>query len=128
MPAGLRLQGQLDVDALQRALDRIVARHESLRTSFGMQGDDPVQVIASSAQLALPLLDLQALSPEDQARETRVLEHQASRQQKGERVCYSLSGDVGCGAMDGLKNCRIRADIGARGHAQAADEPRDLIG
>ncbi|WP_040072074.1 condensation domain-containing protein, partial [Pseudomonas batumici] len=34
MPAALRLRGRLDRHALQRALDRIVARHESLRTTF----------------------------------------------------------------------------------------------
>nr|UXB94742.1 non ribosomal peptide synthetase [Pseudomonas cichorii] len=34
LPAGLRLKGVLDVSALQRALDRIVARHEALRTCF----------------------------------------------------------------------------------------------
>src|SRR4051812_36590903 len=33
MPASLRLSGKLDRDALRRALDRIVARHESLRTA-----------------------------------------------------------------------------------------------
>ena len=34
MPLGLRLTGALDRAALRRALDRIVARHEALRTSF----------------------------------------------------------------------------------------------
>ena len=34
MPMGLRLRGALDVRALRRALDRLVARHEALRTTF----------------------------------------------------------------------------------------------
>src|SRR5688572_18927022 len=34
IPGGLRLTGRLDRLALRRALDRIVARHEALRTSF----------------------------------------------------------------------------------------------
>ncbi|MBA2674790.1 non-ribosomal peptide synthetase, partial [Ramlibacter sp.] len=46
MPVGLRLSGPLDRAALQRALDRIVARHEALRTGFVQTGGDPVQVIA----------------------------------------------------------------------------------
>src|SRR6478736_4624221 len=34
VPFGLLLKGDLDAPALRRALDRIVARHEALRTSF----------------------------------------------------------------------------------------------
>ena len=34
LPAGMQLSGHLDREALRRALDRIVARHEALRTSF----------------------------------------------------------------------------------------------
>ncbi|WP_010453766.1 condensation domain-containing protein, partial [Pseudomonas asplenii] len=34
MPGGLSLRGVLDRSALQRALARIVARHEGLRTTF----------------------------------------------------------------------------------------------
>ncbi|WP_010446094.1 non-ribosomal peptide synthetase, partial [Pseudomonas asplenii] len=47
IPAGLRLRGSLDASALKRALDRIVARHEALRTTFvQVQGQDPEQRIA----------------------------------------------------------------------------------
>jgi amino acid adenylation domain-containing protein len=46
MPFGFRLQGELDAGALQAALDRIVARHESLRTTFATADGEPVQVIA----------------------------------------------------------------------------------
>ncbi|TCK33795.1 amino acid adenylation domain-containing protein [Paraburkholderia sp. BL8N3] len=47
MPAALRLTGTLDRDALQAALDRIVARHEALRTTFSRQGAQVVQRIGS---------------------------------------------------------------------------------
>ncbi|MCF5710780.1 AMP-binding protein, partial [Pseudomonas syringae] len=47
IPAGLRVRGALDKPALERALDRIVARHEVLRTTFLQDQDqDPVQRIA----------------------------------------------------------------------------------
>ncbi|NAO47946.1 amino acid adenylation domain-containing protein [Pseudomonas syringae] len=47
IPAGLRLRGTLDNPALERALDRIVARHEVLRTTFVQDQDqDPAQRIA----------------------------------------------------------------------------------
>jgi amino acid adenylation domain-containing protein len=42
---GLRLSGALDREALRRALDRIVARHEALRTTFIRNGDRPAQII-----------------------------------------------------------------------------------
>jgi amino acid adenylation domain-containing protein len=45
---GVRFKGELDVVALRAALDRIVARHEALRTSFTWAGDEPAQVIAAS--------------------------------------------------------------------------------
>ncbi|WP_277961739.1 non-ribosomal peptide synthetase [Pseudomonas sp. RIT-To-2] len=49
IPAGLRLRGRLDQKALTQALDRLVARHESLRTTFVEQGEQgPLQRIASA--------------------------------------------------------------------------------
>src|ERR1051326_4994406 len=41
----MRLKGALDVRALRQALDRIVARHESLRTTFTFMDGEPVQQI-----------------------------------------------------------------------------------
>ena len=42
---GVRLEGELDVGALGRALDEIVRRHEALRTRFEVRGGEPVQVV-----------------------------------------------------------------------------------
>lgn len=58
IPLALELTGPLRVDILQRALDTIVARHEILRTTFGMDDDEPVQRIAPHMGLPLPLQDL----------------------------------------------------------------------
>ncbi|KPX63068.1 Syringopeptin synthetase C, partial [Pseudomonas syringae pv. lapsa] len=63
MPIGLSLHGELDRTAMQRALERIVARHEGLRTTF-IQGDDeqPLQRISpADAGFNLQLHDLQGL-------------------------------------------------------------------
>src|ERR1700728_4025276 len=46
MPLGWRLVGDLDRAALKRALDRIVWRHEALRTNFQAVDGEPVQRIA----------------------------------------------------------------------------------
>ena len=48
IPAGLRLYGQLDKSALTDSLNRIVARHEVLRTTFVSVDGEPRQIIASS--------------------------------------------------------------------------------
>ena len=45
MPQALRLRGRLDLQALQRAVDTIVERHESLRTHFAQIDGEPVQII-----------------------------------------------------------------------------------
>ncbi|WP_155394419.1 AMP-binding protein, partial [Xanthomonas albilineans] len=44
---GLRLRGALETQALQSALDRIVARHASLRTTFGLVDGQALQQIAA---------------------------------------------------------------------------------
>ncbi|MGH8392794.1 MAG: condensation domain-containing protein, partial [Pseudomonas sp.] len=54
IPIGLRLRGQLHVDALQRALARIVARHETLRSRFAQQDDD-AQVLIVPPEEVMPL-------------------------------------------------------------------------
>ena len=47
IPFGLRLKGKLDRVALRGALDRVVARHEALRTTFIMVDGAAVQRIHS---------------------------------------------------------------------------------
>jgi amino acid adenylation domain-containing protein/thioester reductase-like protein len=46
IPRSMRLRGELDREALVRALDRIVARHEALRTTFTQVDGVPEQRIA----------------------------------------------------------------------------------
>ncbi|HEU5412104.1 MAG TPA: condensation domain-containing protein, partial [Candidatus Angelobacter sp.] len=59
VPQGLRLRGELDRNALKRALDRIVWRHEALRTTFHSVNGQPVQrVHASGNGFALQEHDL----------------------------------------------------------------------
>ncbi|MEP7122426.1 MAG: non-ribosomal peptide synthase/polyketide synthase [Byssovorax sp.] len=55
VPLALRLTGDLDPVALQRALAALVARHEVLRTTFSTHQGRPVQVIHASLDVPLPL-------------------------------------------------------------------------
>ncbi|NMZ19529.1 non-ribosomal peptide synthetase [Pseudomonas rhodesiae] len=57
MPSALRLRGPLNVDALQQALDALVARHESLRTHLLQEAERTVQVISPQVHLAMAVLD-----------------------------------------------------------------------
>jgi amino acid adenylation domain-containing protein len=57
IPMRLRLRGALDRDALVRALDRIVARHEALRTTFPAVDGEPVQRIAPVEESAFGLVE-----------------------------------------------------------------------
>jgi amino acid adenylation domain-containing protein/FkbM family methyltransferase len=65
IPCGFRHQGALDVAVLRRALDEIVRRHESLRTTFTVDDGEPVQVIAGEQKQAVEVVDLRPF-PEPQ--------------------------------------------------------------
>lgn len=58
------LQGVIVYEALEKALLRMLARHESLRTAFYLEQNRPVQVIESVPDQIMKVVDLRALSPE----------------------------------------------------------------
>src|SRR5205823_1072345 len=60
-PTALRLRGQLDIAALTAALTGLVARHESLRTTFESVDGRGVQVVHQPSPVQLPMLDLSEL-------------------------------------------------------------------
>lgn len=55
---GLRLTGELDPQALRSALDAVVARHESLRTTFDSAGSSPVQIVHHGVEVPFTRVDL----------------------------------------------------------------------
>jgi amino acid adenylation domain-containing protein len=67
IPIALRLRGVLDAGLLVRAINAIVARHESLRTLFVLEGDEPVQVVLPTLHIPLSCEDLRALDDETRA-------------------------------------------------------------
>jgi pristinamycin I synthase 3 and 4 len=61
MPFTFRLSGPLQPPALERALASVVARHETLRTTFVERDGVPAQRIAPPSQSSLPVIDLSGL-------------------------------------------------------------------
>src|SRR5262245_11636999 len=57
-----RLSGRLDIAALQGSVNELVRRHESLRTSFSVVDDQPVQVITPSLTVTLAVVDLSSMA------------------------------------------------------------------
>ena len=52
------LRGQINYDALERAITEIVSRHEILRTRFGEVEGEPIQIIQPISSLTLSRADL----------------------------------------------------------------------
>ena len=65
MPLTLHLVGKLDYVALQKSLNEIIARHETLRTTFSEINGTPVQIIQPPFELELPIQNLSELTPSE---------------------------------------------------------------
>jgi amino acid adenylation domain-containing protein len=77
IPAGLRLSGPLDREALQRAVDAFVARHETLRTRLVANKDGrPIQVVDEPAPVDMPVVDYTALEPEEREKRFKAWAHE----------------------------------------------------
>ncbi|WP_244221665.1 non-ribosomal peptide synthetase [Corallococcus exercitus] len=68
MPFSLRLEGTLDIAALQRSFDRLLRRHEALRTTFREYEGAPEQVIHAPGPLPLRQVDLTGIPDLEQRR------------------------------------------------------------
>ncbi|HKT28154.1 condensation domain-containing protein, partial [Dyella sp.] len=84
----LRLQGRLDRQAMQRALDAVVERHEVLRTNFAAAGEVVIQVINESAAVPVSAMNLSSLDAERQQSEL------ASLAQWEAKTPFDLSKDL----------------------------------
>ncbi|HVG19449.1 MAG TPA: amino acid adenylation domain-containing protein, partial [Blastocatellia bacterium] len=59
--SALRLTGRLDVEALEQSFGDVIGRHESLRTTFAVVNQEPVQVIAPEQNFRLSVRSLDHL-------------------------------------------------------------------
>ncbi|HEY3578899.1 MAG TPA: condensation domain-containing protein, partial [Pyrinomonadaceae bacterium] len=65
----LYMRGPLDLPALQRALQQLVDRHESLRVTFSPEGD--CQWISSQVTFELAFADFSSLAPAEREAEVK---------------------------------------------------------
>jgi amino acid adenylation domain-containing protein len=80
LPVAVRLEGTLNIAALQQSFSEIIRRHEVLRTVFKTVAGRPSQVINPPRALILPIIDLSGL-PEDK-REAAALRLVAAESQR----------------------------------------------
>ncbi|EJL20546.1 amino acid adenylation enzyme/thioester reductase family protein,thioester reductase-like protein [Brevibacillus sp. BC25] len=64
IPTAVRLQGELNMEALEQSLQMIIRRHESLRTTFSDINGEAVQVIHPELDWKLSRMDIREL-PDD---------------------------------------------------------------
>ena len=60
LPITIRCPSPLDVPALEAALHRLAERHETLRTTFGVEEGRPVRFVSSPSASPLEVLDLRS--------------------------------------------------------------------
>ena len=75
-----RIRGPLDAGALREALDSLIARHETLRTTFVAADGEPAQVIAEGRPAEMVVSDLPPAAEGERAAEVqRLLSAEARR-------------------------------------------------
>ena len=87
-PVAFRLQGVLNLKALQKAIDQIVARHEVLRTTFTAVDGVPMQVIFPARPVDLQMTDVSPVSADEREGKIRDLLKKETRRP------FNLSSDL----------------------------------
>ena len=80
VPRALRMKGPLNLEALEYALNKIVDRHEVLRTTYREVDGHPMQFLSSTAKVRLDVLDLSKMpGQEREAEANRILVEEGKR-------------------------------------------------
>ena len=80
IPAAVRLQGQLNIEALQQSFNSIIRRHEALRTNFQTIEGQAVAVIREENPLTLSIFDISNLAANQQQVEVKQQAAQEAQQ------------------------------------------------
>ena len=88
LPKAFKIAGPLDVDALRKSLNKLLQRHQVLRTRFTWMAGDLFQVIGTERSLELPIHDLSGVPPGEREAEAEFLVVEQSQQP------FNLSNDL----------------------------------
>jgi amino acid adenylation domain-containing protein len=75
----VRLEGRLNLEALERTINEIVRRHEALRTRFEIEAGEPAQVVDEWKHRRLEVADLTGLTGEEREEGIRRLTNKEAR-------------------------------------------------
>ncbi|WP_082348916.1 condensation domain-containing protein [Planktothricoides sp. SR001] len=78
-PLNIRLTGSLNVVALEKSINEIVRRHEIFRTSFSIIDGQPIQAIAPSMTVNLPIVQLSHLPINEREKESDIMATEAAQ-------------------------------------------------
>lgn len=73
IPDATELNGALNIEALEKAINAVAERHEILRTVFSNVNGEPVQIILPDLKITLNKIDLRAKATAERADEARRL-------------------------------------------------------
>lgn len=71
LPAAFKLEGKLDVTAIEKSFSDLIKRHESLRTTFDVEDGEPVQQIAPAEPFRIVVDGLEEVSLQKREQEIR---------------------------------------------------------
>ncbi|MBE9162167.1 non-ribosomal peptide synthetase [Tychonema sp. LEGE 06208] len=75
----VRITGQLNAETLRQSIEKIIERHEILRTAFAGGEKAQVQIISDAKSFPLPLIDLSYCSPEKREKAAQELSLQEAQ-------------------------------------------------
>ncbi|MDH5548253.1 MAG: amino acid adenylation domain-containing protein, partial [Gammaproteobacteria bacterium] len=73
LPSAVKVRGVLNLTALRKTLNTVIARHESLRTVFPKDSGQPLLAIQQTLHIDLPVIDLSTLSQDEREAHVRML-------------------------------------------------------
>lgn len=78
MAAAVRISGSINARAMEQSFESVIARHETLRTTFEEIDKEIVQVISGPKPFRLPVVDLQAVPETEKEPRLHALIHEES--------------------------------------------------